>query len=51
VPVSKTPLLSSRWELQYGWMVVDDHPGTAEGALKERYQKAHGRRLPALVSR
>ncbi len=44
-------LLSSGWELQYGWMIVDDHPGTAEEALKERYRKAHGGRLPALVSR
>lgn len=44
-------LLSSGWELQYGWMVVDDHPGTAEEALKERYQEAHNGRLPALVSR
>jgi hypothetical protein len=43
-------LLSSGWELQYGWMIVDDHPGTAEEALKERYQEAHGRRLPALVN-
>jgi len=32
-------------------MIVDDHPGTAEEALKERYQMAHGGRLPALVSR
>ena len=44
-------LLSSGWELQYGWMIVDDHPGTAEEALKERYRKAHGGRLPAPVSR
>ena len=40
-------LLSSGWELHYGWMIVDDHPGTAEEALKERYQMAHGGRLPA----
>jgi len=32
-------LLSSGWELQYGWMIVDDHPGTAEEALKVRVQK------------
>ena len=44
-------LLSAGWELQYGWMVVDDHPGTAEEALKGRYRKAHGGNLPALVSR
>jgi len=44
-------LLSSGWELQYGWMVVDEHPGTAEAALKERYQEAHGGKLPALVNR
>jgi len=47
----KRRILSSGWELQYGWMIVDDHPGTAEETLKERYQKAHGGRLPALVSR
>jgi len=44
-------LLSSGWELQYGWMVVDEHPGAAEEALKGQYRKAHGGRLPALVSR
>ena len=44
-------LLSSGWELQYGWMVVGEHPGTAEEDLKEQYQKAHGGRLPALVNR
>jgi hypothetical protein len=44
-------LLASGWELQYGWMVIDEHPGTAEAALKERYQEAHGGRLPALVNR
>ena len=44
-------LLSSGWELQYGWMVVDEHPGAVEEALKERYQEMHGGKLPALVSR
>jgi hypothetical protein len=32
-------------------MIVDDHPGTAEEALKVQYRKAHGGRLPALVNR
>ena len=44
-------LLSSGWELQYGWMVVDENPGTAEEALKGQYRKAHAGELPALVSR
>ena len=44
-------LLSSGWELQYGWMVVDEHPGSAEEALKGQYRMAHGGRLPALVNR
>ena len=44
-------LLSSGWELQYGWMIVDENPGAAEAALKERYQEAHGGKLPALVNR
>jgi hypothetical protein len=32
-------------------MIVDENPGAAEAALKERYQEAHGGKLPALVSR
>ena len=44
-------LLSSRWELQYGWMIVDEHPGAAEEVLKKRYQEAHSGKLPALVIR
>ena len=44
-------LLSSGWELQYGWMIVDDNPGDVEAALKERYQETHGGNLPALVNR
>ena len=44
-------LLSSGWELQYGWMIVDENPGDVEAALKERYQETHGGNLPALVNR
>jgi len=44
-------LLSSGWELQYGWMIVDENPGAAEEALKGQYRKAHGGDLPALVNR
>ena len=33
-------LLSSRWELQYGWMIVDEHPGAVEEVLKKRYRGA-----------
>ena len=44
-------LLSSGWELQYGWIIVDDHPGAAEEALKVQYRKAHSGKLPALVNR
>ncbi len=44
-------LLSSGWELQYGWMIVDDHPGAAEEVLKAQYRKAHSGKLPALVNR
>jgi len=32
-------------------MIVDDHPGAAEEALKVQYRRAHDGKLPALVNR
>lgn len=43
-------LLYFGWDLEYGWLVVEDS-ARLEEELKSRYRRVHDGRLPALVSR
>ncbi len=43
-------LLYFRWKLEFGWKECDE-PSLEETKLKEKYQRIHQGRLPALVER